>query len=206
MIDFIWALARYLNRDVQTVSSWTGLNMLTRRNKQVQKKPVGYLPGIDALATQMNTIFKFLNSANSIKNAFNLKSIVVVMDQAIYAKAIEASWKHQELLQDLVLRLGTFHTTGMVLAVIGQHFGAVRLRDIVIESKVITEGSVEKILNGKNYNRAVCFHKSMLEACMRLTWESFLSWIRQTEINYGAVNQALDKINKLNSYLRSGSC
>ena len=33
LIDFIWALARYLNRDIQTVSSWTGFNMLTRRNK-----------------------------------------------------------------------------------------------------------------------------------------------------------------------------
>ena len=48
LIDFIWALARYLNRDVQTVSSWTGFNMLTRRNKQVQKDTVGYLPTIDA--------------------------------------------------------------------------------------------------------------------------------------------------------------
>ena len=37
LIDFILALARYLNRDVQTVSSWTGFNIFRRRNKQVQK-------------------------------------------------------------------------------------------------------------------------------------------------------------------------
>ena len=37
LIDFIWVLARYLNRDVQTLSSLTAFNMLTRRNKQVQK-------------------------------------------------------------------------------------------------------------------------------------------------------------------------
>ena len=50
--------------------------MLTRRNKRVQK------------------------------DALNLKSIVVAMDQAIYAKVMEISLKHQELFEHLVLRLG----------------------------------------------------------------------------------------------------
>ena len=66
--------------------------------------------------------------------------MVVVMDQAIYAKTIEISWKHQELFQDLVLRLGVFHTIGVLLAVIGQRFRAVRLENIVIEPNVIAEG------------------------------------------------------------------
>ena len=58
--------------------------------------------------------------------------MVVVMDQAIYAKTIEISWKHQELFQDLVLRLGVFHTIGVLLAA--------RLENIVIEPNVIAEG------------------------------------------------------------------
>ena len=33
---------------------------------------------------------------------------------------------------------------------------------------------------------------------MRLIWESFLNWMSQSEINDVSVNQALDKINKLN--------
>ena len=86
----------------------------------------------------------------------------------------------------------------MLLAVIGHRFGAAGLRDIVIESKVIGEGSVEKTLNRKPYNRALHFHKFMFEACMRLIWESFLNWISQSGINDAAVNQALDKSNKLN--------
>ena len=175
LIDFVWALAQYLNRNVQTLSSWTGFNMLTRRNKQVQKDTVGYLPTIDAPATQMNTLFEILNNANSIKKALTLKSMVVVIDQAIHAQTIEISWKHQELFQDLVLRLGICHTIGMLLAVIGQRVGAAGLRDIIVKSKVIAEGSVEKILNGKHYNRAVRFQKLMFEACMMLIWESFVN-------------------------------
>ena len=69
--------------------------------------------------------------------------MVIVMDQAIMQKAINISWKHQELFQDLVLRLGTFHTIEVLLVVIGQRFGAAGSRDTAIESKVIAEGSVE---------------------------------------------------------------
>ena len=84
------------------------------------------------------------------------------------------------------------------MAVIGQCFSAAGLRDIVIESKVIAEESVEKILSGKHYNRAVRFHKLIFETCMRLIWESFLNWVSQSEINDVAVNQGLDIVNKLN--------
>ena len=144
----------------------------------------------------MSIIFEILNNANLIKNTLNLKSIVAFMDQMIYAKAIGISWKHKEFFQDLVLRLGTFHTICVLLAVICLRSGAAGLRDIFIESKVIEEGSVEKTLKGnKYYNRAVRFHKLMFQASMRLIWESFLN---QSDIIDVAVNQALDKINKLN--------
>lgn len=83
-----------------------------------------YLPTIDLAAPQMNTVFEILKKANSIKNALNLKSMIVVMVQAIYAKAIGISWKHQELFNDSVLRLGNFHTTGVLMAVNGQHLAA----------------------------------------------------------------------------------
>ena len=116
--------------------------MLTRRNKQVQNDTVGYLPTTDAPATQVNTIFEILNNANSIENSLNLNSMVVVMDQAIYAKAIEISWKHQDLFRDLVLRLRIFHTIGVLLAVTDQRSGAAGLRDTVIESKATADGSV----------------------------------------------------------------
>lgn len=64
-----------------------------------------YLPTADLAASQMNTVFEILKKANSIKNALNLKSVIVVMDQVIYAKAIGISWKHQELFNDSVLHL-----------------------------------------------------------------------------------------------------
>ena len=72
------------------------------------------------------------------------------------------------------------HTICVLLSIIGKWFGPAGLRDIIIESGVIEEGSVEAVLNGKAYNRAVRFHKLMYEACTRLVWESFIDWLNET--------------------------
>ena len=112
----------------------------------------------------MNTVFEILSKANSIKDNLNLPSIIVVLDQAIYSKAIEITWKYQETFQNVVLRMGTFHTIGVLLNILGLPFGDAELQDLVIESNVIAEGSTEKVLNGKHYNQGIRFHKLMFEA------------------------------------------
>ena len=179
--DFIWVLCR--NRtpgQLQEVSSWTGFNISTRMNDIVIKDTIGYLPTIDSPATAMNTVFEILSKAVQTKEKMKLKSIIVVFDQAIYAKAVEIIWKHQDLFSDVVPRLGAFHTICVLLSIIGKRFGPAGLRDVIIESGVIEEGSVEAVLNGKAYNRAVRFHKLMYEACMRLVWQSFVDWLKES--------------------------
>jgi len=134
MKDFVWALAGYSTKTNQSVSSWTGFNMLVRQNHFVLKDTVGYLPTINLPATQINIVFEILSKANSIKDNLNLPSIIVGLDQAIYSKAIEITWKYQETFQIGVLRMGTFHTIGVLLNILGLWFGYAGLQDLVIES------------------------------------------------------------------------
>ena len=47
-------------------------------------------------------------------------------------------------------------------------------RDLCIESGILAEGSVTKVLEGKNYKRAVRTHKCILEALMRMIWQGFI--------------------------------
>ncbi|KAG1651588.1 hypothetical protein GQR58_026913 [Nymphon striatum] len=51
------------------------------------------------------------------------------------------------------------------------------LRDLAVESGVIAEGSIDKVLDGKQYNRGVRLHKLTYEALMRLVWKGFLEWL-----------------------------
>lgn len=78
--------------------------MLTRDDIMVTKDTVGYLPTINAPATQLSTVYEILNQVLKIKQALNLEEVVCVFDQALYAKASEIVWKHQKLYGKIVLR------------------------------------------------------------------------------------------------------
>ena len=64
----------------QTVSSWTGFNILTRDEIVVIPNNVGYLPTINAPATQMSTVNEVLNQSLAIMQHLRLKKIVCVFD------------------------------------------------------------------------------------------------------------------------------
>ena len=62
---------------------------------------------------------------------------------------------------------------------IGKRFQDAGLRDVIVESGVIAEGSVAGVLEGRTYNRAVRFHKLRYEALNRLAWMGSNSWIEE---------------------------
>ena len=114
----------------QKVSEWTGFNISVRNEVEVRQDSVGYLPTINAPATNMSTVHKVLVRSVKIKDALQLKSIVVVLDQALYAKATEIVWKYPDMFKGLVLRMGAFHTVCNLLSIIGKRFQDAGLRDI----------------------------------------------------------------------------
>ena len=168
--DFIWLLTRQAGCDSQKIPSWTGFNIMTRSQEVVTRDNIGYLPTINAPATQLTTVNEILRQSEEIRKRLNLQDIVVVMDQALYAKAAEIVWKHQDTYAAILLRLGTFHTICNLLSIIGKRFQDVGLRDLCIESGIIAEGSVSSVLDGKMYNRGVRVHKYVYEALLRLVW------------------------------------
>ena len=72
-----------------------------------------------------------------------------------------------------------FHTTCTFFSVIEKCFQDADLRDVIIESGVIAEGSIFGVLEGRTYNRAIRFHKLMYESLNRLAWMGFNSWTDQ---------------------------
>lgn len=44
------------------------------------------------------------------------------------------------------------------------------LRDLAVESGVIAEGSIDSIMEGRQYKRGIRLHKLVYEALLRLAW------------------------------------
>ena len=80
-------LARLHSSENQIIPSWTGFNILARNKLVVANDSVGYFPTLNAPATDMSTVYQVLTKSLQIKETLRLQNVVVVFDQALYAKA-----------------------------------------------------------------------------------------------------------------------
>ena len=191
-INFIWILHRLLAIQDARIPSWTGFNIRMRSDIPIKEDLLCYLPTINAPATDLTTAFEILNQSETIRTELKLPVIVIVVDQAIYAKLSEIAWRHNVKYANVIIRLGAFHTICNALAVIGKRFQDAGLHDICIESGVVAEGSVKGVLEGKMYNRAIRVHKLVYESMMRLIWEQFMSQMEVDEQEFLKVQVALE--------------
>ena len=67
--------------------------------------------------------------------------------------------------------LSIFHIIMIFLGVIGKRFADVGLKDLLIQSGVVAEGSIDKSLCGKQYNRSVRSVKLVYKAFSRILLE-----------------------------------
>ena len=105
-----------------------------------------------------------MKRAVKIMESLKLVSIVCVFDQAIYSKAVEIKWKEKDKFNKYIVMMGLFHILMMYMHILAKRFADAGLRDVLIQSNVIAEGSIDKALSGKMYNRGVRMYKLMYEA------------------------------------------
>ena len=63
--------------------------------------------------------------------------------------------------------MGIFHTIMMFMQISFKRFGDAGMKDALIQSSVITAGSIESALRGKCYNRGIRLYKIFYEALLR---------------------------------------
>lgn len=196
-INLMWIILRQLNMENMNITSWTGFNIHMRKDISIKEDILCYLPTINAPATELTTAFEILNQTEAIRTELQLPVISIVVDQAIYAKVSEIAWKHRDKYANVIIRMGAFHIICNALAVLGKRFMDAGLRDICIESGIVAEGSINGVLEGKMYNRAVRVHKLVYESLMRLIWEQFVSQLNENEQEYVKVQNFLSQLSNI---------
>ena len=76
-----------------------------------------------------------------------LSSVVCVFDQAIYSMAIEIKWKEKVKFKNTVLMMRMFHTIMVYMHILSKRFSDAGLCDVLIQSDIIAEGSIDKTLS-----------------------------------------------------------
>eukprot|EP00794_Sanderia_malayensis_P020893 gene20893-22944_t len=95
-VDFSYAVLKLFSSDNSFwLPGWTGFNTkLCNEVPSISK--IGYLPVIDAPVTDLTTVNTILGHSVSICRRLQLPEIVLVFNEAIYAKAQMIRWKEKE--------------------------------------------------------------------------------------------------------------
>ena len=148
---------------------------------------------IDSSPTNMSTVLAILQRGIQVANELELQDIVLVFDQAIYAKAQVIRWQDPEFKRRLVIRLGEFHTSMNFMAIFGKRFEDSVIKEVLVQSGIVAEGSVARVLNGTFYNRSIRCFKLLAESLSRLQWREFID-----SLPVGEQTQALHFTAELN--------
>lgn len=116
-------------------------------------------------------------------NRLNLDHIMLVFDQAIYAKAQQIRWADDHLQKRTIVRMGEFHTTMSFMSTVGKRFKNAGMVDILIEAEIIAEGSINGVVSGHHYNRSIRAHKLLYEALQRCRLDAFMDTLPEDKRN-----------------------
>jgi len=153
--DVLWLYAKW---HVDDVPGWSGFMEILTREMTHTKSRILFLPFINHSPSNYNTIFTTLKYIINDGNKDGHTTCVVTLDQPLYLKTREiiATLTGDPKFSNVFVRLGGFHLLMSYLGSIGYIMADSGLKEIM--SVIFAPNSVDKILLGHAYSRAVRAH------------------------------------------------
>lgn len=167
-LNNLWMFFKYINDN--NFLGWNGfMSMICSCRENYEVSKINFLPFINASPSDYNTLYTALVTASQIVLKEGMKTCIITFDQPLYIKAcdiVEAKVFDQTLM---IVRLGGFHLLMSFMGCIGEIMGGSGIKDIF--ALIYAEGSVDKILNGHSYARAVRAHILLQQALSLLIFD-----------------------------------
>jgi hypothetical protein len=124
----------------------------------------------------MNTVFTTMKKCMDMSKVVGQDNSIQTFDQQLYAVSQKVKWSMPNVFRTHILRLGGFHTLSCFIASIDKLWADGGLRDLMVDSGVYTGCTVDQMLSGKQFNRAVRGLVLVYEALMSLWCVAFFKW------------------------------
>ncbi|GBP81140.1 hypothetical protein EVAR_88238_1 [Eumeta japonica] len=155
-VDVVWFYGKWKN---ESLPGWNGfIERLTNNHTNYSKSQISFLPFIHQPASNYNTIYTTLLCALENAKRYGHTVCIVTFDQPLYAKAreiVSAAPQGSELSK-IIIRLGGFHLLMSFMGAIGHIMQGSGMKEVLAE--IYASKSLEKMLNGHAYARAVRAH------------------------------------------------
>ncbi|KAG1711251.1 hypothetical protein GQR58_002553 [Nymphon striatum] len=180
-LQFIWLYLRKCNHYDQAVPNFTGWRQFGRKfveQEGIKKTVETYLPPISSKVTEFSTIAKYMTYLQSLAASSNMSYVNITLDVGAAMNSYKFLWSNQHLFGNVVIHLGDFHFMKENFQVIGMLVDSSGFEDVVFQSGICSSGSLNGVINGRQYNRAWFVHSIFSEALERLLLRRFLAETR----------------------------
>lgn len=153
--ELLWLYGKISN--IPGIPGWNGFMEQVTNDLDFKCSKIVFLPFIHAPPTEYDTVLTSLLEASAKTKAHGQNTCIVTYDQPLYMKARDIVGNCQRSdLSNVVVRLGGFHLLMSFMGAIGAIMAGSGLKELL--ATIYAENSVEKILNGHAYSRAVRAH------------------------------------------------
>lgn len=188
--DVAWVLLRSFSRGLlnenenekQVFPNWVAFNMRFSKSKDTATA-IQYAPAIHAKPSDLNTVYTTLKKGQELAKECGQSFFVQTYDQQLFALAQFVKFDIPEEMKNAIIRLGSFHTTNTYIACINAIWGDAGLRDMLVDSEVYAGKTVDSMLAGKQFYRAVRGLTLCYEVLVTLLLENFFAWIKQNDMD-----------------------
>lgn len=173
-IDLSWALLRNVSRGIfhglnleqtlQIIPNWVA-SITHFADVKSTFTNVLYIPSINAKPSDLSTVYTTLKKGQELMQACGQTHSVHTFDQQLYTIAQYVKFDRQEEFPNLVLRMGGFHTSCVLISCIGKICYAAN--------------TVDQMLHGKQFHRAVRGLTLCYEVLLYLLYENFFEWLAE---------------------------
>ncbi|KAL5014823.1 hypothetical protein ScPMuIL_000962 [Solemya velum] len=135
---------------------------------------IDYYPVIPNPITDYKTVQECLRHAEQATEEVGQEYVFTTFDLGVCMKAYPLVWNNAERYRKHIIMIGTFHLICAYLKMVGKKMAGSGFSDILLEAGLITSGSIEGVLKGKHYERAMNCHKVMFECLEQLLLDKFM--------------------------------
>lgn len=165
--DIVWLYGKWSK--IENIPGWNGFMEQVTSNREYKRFKIKCLPFINALPTQYDTVFTSLLVAADKCRQLNQNNCFVTYDQPLYLKARDIIATGHPELNNVTVRLGGFHLLMSFMGSVGFIMAGSGLKDLF--STIYAENSVDKIISGHAYARAVRAHLLSHLVLSGLVWD-----------------------------------
>ena len=193
--NILWIFLRSLSTDhMQPIPSWSGfLSSISTVPQNLTT--IDYYPVINQPITEYKTVQECLRVAEEATKELGQNYIITTFDMGVCMKAFPLIWQNPERYKKHIVLIGTFHLECAFMKVLGKKMKGSGLEDVLLESGLISGGSLAGVMQGKHYARSLHCHKVVLEALEELLLEKLYQ--DPSEIFSSMSHEAQRKINTL---------